>query len=67
MEVQLDRLDFTELTVTREPADRFAGHRFALPTRPFPVATTQEVGHRIPSESLATWPRGVGAVLLRDV
>ena len=33
MEVQLDRLDFTELTVTREPADRFAGHRFASPTR----------------------------------
>ncbi len=36
----LDRLGFTKLEVTPEPADRFAGHRFA--SRPDPVRVATE-------------------------
>jgi hypothetical protein len=35
----LDRLGFTALTVTPEPADRFAGHRFASRPDPVQIAT----------------------------
>jgi len=35
----LERLGFTKLDVTPEPADRFAGHRFALRPDPVKIAT----------------------------
>ncbi len=39
-QAHLDRLGFTKLDVTPEPADRFAGHRFA--SRPDPVRVATE-------------------------
>jgi hypothetical protein len=36
---QLDRLGFTGLITTPEPADRFAGHRFASRPDPVQIAT----------------------------
>jgi hypothetical protein len=38
----LDRLGFAALTVTPEPADRLAGHRFA--SRPDPIRVATEGG-----------------------
>lgn len=39
-QAHLERLDITRLTITPEPADRFAGHRFA--SRPDPVRIATE-------------------------